>query len=165
MRSTSAAFRSAVNAQQTDSAFLVLLSIYHTSIGPPDTLYFVNAQKNITCLGQEYTAFPFEITLPADYDDQLPQVQISIDNIDQSIIAELRGIVGPPTISISVVHAPDDTLVYNDIEAGPFELSLRNIDYNEMTITGDLQSEDLLNEPYPGYFYTPQTTPGLWGGD
>ena len=162
MRSTSTAFRAAVNAQQTDTAFLVLLSIYHASIGPPTTLRFVNAQQNITCLGNVYTAFPFQITLPADFDDQLPQVQISIDNIDQTIIAELRGIVGPPTISISVVLAPDDSLVYDVIEAGPFELALRNIDYDSKVITGDLQSEDILNEPYPGYFYTPQIAPGLW---
>lgn len=162
MRSTTAAFRSAVNAQQTDSAFLVLLTIFHADIGPPTTLYFVNAQKNITCLGQQYIAFPFSINLPNDFDDEIPQVQVSIDNIDQTIIAELRGLVGPPTISLYVILAPDDTLVYDDIVAGPYEFSLRNVDYDKMTITGTLQSEDLLNEPYPGYFYTPQTAPGLW---
>lgn len=162
MRSTSATFRAAVSAQQTDAAFLVCMSIYHTSIGPPTTLYFVNSQVNITSNGIEHTAFPFGISLPGDFDDELPQVQIAIDMIDQSIIAELRGIVGPPLINIWVVLAPDDTLVYNSVEAGPYELALRHIDYDKMIITGDLQSEDLLNEPYPGHFYTPQTAPGLW---
>ncbi len=161
-RTTSAAFRSAVSAQQTDSAFLVLLTIQHDDIGPPDTLYFVNAQKNITSLGQAYVAFPFTLTLPGDFDDELAQVQLTIDNIDQRIIAAIRGLVGPPAITISVVLAPDDSLVYDSIEAGPFELSLRNADYDDAYITGDLKSKDILNEPYPGYYYTPQTAPGLW---
>ena len=159
MRSTSATFKAAVNAQNTDAAFLVELTIAHSSI---TTLSFVNARQDVSTLGATFTAFPFEITLPADFDDELPRVQISIDMIDQSIIAELRGLVGPPTISIQVVLADDDTLVYDTIEAGPFELALRHINYDDMVITGDLQSEDLLNEPFPGWFYTPQTAPGLW---
>jgi hypothetical protein len=140
----------------------MLLSIYHTDIGPPTTLYFVNNYEDITHQGNVYTAFPFQIMIPADFDDQLPRVQLSIDNIDRSIIEELRGIVGPPTITVTVVLADDDSLVYDTVEAGPFELALRNIDYNAMVITGDLQSEDILNEPYPGYFYTPANFPGLW---
>jgi hypothetical protein len=159
---TSTAFRSAASAQQTDSAFLVLLTIQHDDIGPPDTLYFVNAQKDITSNGQTFIAFPFTLTLPADFGDEIAKVQLTIDNIDRRIIAEIRGLVGPPALTISVVLAPDDSLVYNSIEAGPFELSLRSADYDKMYITGELESEDILNEPYPGYYYTPQTAPGLW---
>ena len=157
-RSVSATFQAAVNAQETSEVFLVLLEIYHADIGPPTTLYFVNNYEDVVSNGNTYTGFPFGINLPADIDDRLPEVQLSIDNIDRSIISEIRGLSGPPTITLKVILASTP----NTIEAGPFDLTLRRVDYDAYTITGTLEVEDILNEPYPGDAFTPQNFPGLF---
>ena len=157
-RSVSATFKAAVNAQETSEVFLVLLEIYHADIGPPTTLYFVNNYEDVSSGGNTYTGFPFAINLPADLDNQLPTVQLQIDNIDRSIIAAIRGLSGPPTITIKVVLASSP----DTIEAGPFEMTLRRIDYDAFTITGTLEVEDILNEPYPGDMFSPANFPGLF---
>ena len=157
-RSVSATFSAAVNAQETAEVFLLLLEISHADIGPPTSLYFVNNRTDIVSGANTYTGFPFQISLPADVDNTLPSVQLSIDNVDRSIIAEIRGLSGPPTITLKVVLA--DTP--NVIEAGPFSFSLRRVDYDAFTITGTLLTEDILNEPYPGDSFTPQNFPGLF---
>lgn len=157
-RSVSSTLKMAVSKEETDEVFLILLAIYHPDIGPPNALYFVQNTENITSNGNEHIAFDFDVALVDDVDDQLPRVQLGIDAVDQSIIRELRQLTGPLTIYISVVLASDP----DTIETGPHELTLRHADWDKHTIVGDLQAEDLLNEPYPGIFFTPENFPGLF---
>ena len=161
-RSTSTTLRSAVFSQETSEIFLLLLTIQHVDIGTPDTLYFVNNYENIdsTASGslETYTAYPFAIDLPSDFEDQLPEVKLMIDNVDRSIVETIRTLSSPPTISLSVVLADSP----DTVEAGPFEMTLRGTEWNYLTVTGSLQPEDILNEPYPGDAYTPQNFPGLF---
>jgi hypothetical protein len=157
-RSTSLTLRTAINAEETGEAFLILLDIYHASFGPPTTLRFVNNYTDITSNGNDYIAYPFSITIPSDLEDSLPKVQLTIDNIDRSIMDEIRSLTSAPDVNISVILASDP----DTVEAGPFETKLRNVDYNFSAITGDLQAEDILNEPYPGVFFTPDQFPGLF---
>jgi len=154
-RSTTTALRSAVFAEETAEVFLFLITLSHTDI---TTLYFVNNYKDVTSNGNAHVAFPFQITMPSETEDQLPRVQLNIDNVDRSIIDEIRTLTGPPTLTLSVVLASDP----DTIEAGPFEMSLQNVLYNTLTITGNLAGDDILNEPYPGEAYTPQNFPGLF---
>jgi hypothetical protein len=155
-RTTSNTLRTAVNAEETSEIFLILLEISHASISP--TLRFVNNYTNITSGGNEYIAYPFTITIPSELEDSVPRVSLTIDNIDRSIMDEVRSLTSAPDVSISVILAsgPDT------IEAGPFETKLRNVDYDANSITGDLQAEDILNEPYPGVFFNPMNFPGLF---
>jgi len=154
-RSTTTALRSAVFAEETAEVFLFLITLSHTDI---TTLYFVNNYEDVTSNGNAHVAFPFQITMPSETEDQLPRVQLNIDNVDRSIIDEIRTLTGPPTLTLSVVLASDP----DTIEAGPFEMSLQNVSYNALTITGNLVGDDILNEPYPGEAYTPQNFPGLF---
>jgi hypothetical protein len=157
-RSTSLTLRQAINAEETSEVFLILLDVYHADIGPPTTLRFVNNYTDIVSNGNTYIAYPFQITIPSDLEDALPRVQLTIDNVDRSIMQEIRSLTSAPDISISVILASDP----DTIEAGPFETKLRNVDYDASTITGDLQSDDILNEPYPGVAFTPGNFPGLF---
>jgi len=155
-RSTSATFRSAVNAEETSEVFLILLEMTHADI---TTIRLVNNYTDVVGPGANtYIAFPFQITIPSDDDEALSRVQLTIDNVDRYLMDEIRAITSAPDISISVVLASSPTV----IEAGPFETKLRNVDYDESRITGDLQAEDILNEPYPGESYVPANFPGLW---
>ena len=156
-RNTSTTLRAAVTAEETSEAFLILLDIYHADMSP-DTIRFINNYTDIISNGETYTAYPFSITIPSDLEDSLPRVQLTIDNVSRMIMDEIRTLTSAPTVSISVILASDP----HTIEAGPFETKLRNADYNENSITGDLQTDDILNEPYPGIYYTPANFPGLF---
>ncbi len=136
---------------------LVIIEISHDDIS---TLRFVNNYTNVTSNGNVYTAYPFSIDRPSDLEDKLPQVTLTIDNVSRSIVDEIRTLTGAPDIDISVILASDpDTL-----EAGPYEMKLRKVDYNELTITGKLSELDVFRETYPGDNYSPTNFPGLFSG-
>ena len=154
-RTTSATLRAAVLSQYTGEVFHALLVISHADI---TTLRFVANTENVTSNGNVYTAYPFDIRLPQEREDQPPQVPLIIDNVDRAIVDEIRTLSGPPDITLSMVLASDP----DTVEYGPVAAKLRNVDWNMGTITGDLQVEDFLNEGYPAYAFTPQTAPGLF---
>jgi len=154
-RTVSSTLKAEVFAQHSSEIFYALLVISHADI---TTLRFVANTENVTSNGNTYTAYPFEIRLPQEREDQPPQVPIVIDNVDRAIVDEIRTLTGAPTVTISVVLASDP----DTVEYGPIEATLRNVDWNLATITGDLQAEDLLNEGYPGQSFTPQNAPGLF---
>ena len=119
---------------------------------------FVNSRENLTHNGEQYFAFPFRIDLPDDDAESMPEISLTIDNVDRQIVETLREISSPPTVSHFVVmaSAPDQ------IEAGPFDMALREADYNSTTVTGKLVWEDFLNQKYPAHDYAPANFPGLF---
>jgi hypothetical protein len=155
-RSPSARFKAGVFAQETGEAFLVLLSISHPDMETPIRL--ANNYSDVVSNGETYIGFPFGIALPGDSDENLPQTQIAIDNVDQRVIQAIRELSGPPTMTISVVLADTPGV----IEAGPFAMTLREVNYDDQVITATVAYEDVLNEPYPGDFFTPANFPGLF---
>ncbi len=154
-RTTSSAFRAAVNAEETAQVYLPLLVISHADI---TTLRFVSNTEDVVSNGDTYIGYPFDIRFPQERDDQPPQIPLIIDNVDRAIVDEIRTLSGAPTIEISMVLA--DTP--NTVEYGPVEATLRNVTWDFGTVVGDLQGEDFLNEAYPGYSFTPMTSPGLF---
>ncbi len=148
-------FRQAAFAQETDQVFLILLEINHPSILP---IRVVNNYENITSKGNEYIGFPFDIELPQDAEDALPQVKLTICNVDRQIVKAVREVQGPPTMTLSVVLASDP----DAIQAGPYTLTLREVSYDSMAVTATIMPEDVLNEAYPGDFFTPAYFPALF---
>lgn len=155
-RNVSSLFRSAAFAQETDQVYLVLLKIEHSSLSVP--IRVVNNFTNITSNGEEYIGFPFDLELPQDLEDALPSVNLTICNVDRQIVLAIRSLLGPPTMSISVCLASSP----DTIEAGPYLMTLREANYDTMAVTGTLMSEDMLNEAYPGDYFTPSNFPGLF---
>jgi hypothetical protein len=147
---------SAVLAQETDKAFLPLLTIDHPDLADP--IRVVCDGQQCVSNGDTYLAFPFNIDFPPADPDSPPQVRLVIDNVDQKIIVGLRTLSSAPTVTLQVVMSdtPDT------IEAGPFEMTLRQAVYDSLTIEGTLNFEDILNEAYPGDSYTPANFPGLF---
>lgn len=147
----------AMLAQQTDQIFLVTLQIDHPNLSAP--LRFVNDTQDLLKGGNTYTGWPFQIKFPEDTEDNTPRVTISIDNVDQTIIREIRAMEAAPDITIEVVlkSSPDTT------ELGPFTMELKTVDYDELTISGTISyEEDFLNEPFPADSFTPKTAPGIY---
>lgn len=153
---TTQAFISAVYRQETDEAFILLLTIDHPNLATAVRVC-LNSQ-NITSRGNEYVAYPFEIDLPSDDPEQPSRVTLTIDNVDRSIVTAIRQLEGPPTVDLEVIMAstPDT------VEAGPFSFTLRNANYDILSVEGELAFEDLLNEPFPAESFTPATHPGLF---
>ena len=155
-RSISATAKAAAFAQQTDQVYIVLLTIDQEDLDAPIRL--ANNYTDIVSGGETYTGFPFAIELPTDQDEQIPAARLTIDNVDRAIVNAVRTMTTGAVVTVSVVLAASP----NTVEIGPFVMTLRNVSWNATTVSGTLQSEDLLNEPFPGEFMTPNTFPGLF---
>ena len=148
-RSVSATFLEKVFAQETSEVFLCILEIDHDDLDAP--IRVVNNTENITSGGYEYIGFPFELSMPADVEDQIPSVSLSIDNVDRTIVQAIRTISSPPTVYLSVILASDP----DTVERAPIELTLREAEYDQLVVTGSLEPHDVLTEPFPQSCFTP----------
>jgi hypothetical protein len=156
MRSLSLAARQAMFAQETTETFLFLLSI--SGVGLTEPLRFVNDAQDLVSRGNTYLAFPFQITLPTEGDDSPPSVVLQIDNVSQQIVAAVRSLVEAPTVTLEVVLASEP----DEVEAGPFDFILRAAEYDALVVSGRLQFEDTLSEPYPADSFDPTRFQGLY---
>ena len=92
----------AIHKTETEEVFLVLLELSHALIVPP--LRLVNNDVDITSNGNLFTAFPFEITLPNDEENIIPQAKLKIDNVDRQIVDVIRSIgTDPVDVLLQVV--------------------------------------------------------------
>lgn len=155
-RNLSVEARRALFAQETKTVFLLLLTITHPSFTPP--IRVVNNTKSIVSNGETYAAFPFEIVLPDERDDSLPQMTLRIDNVDRAIVKALRSIATPASLQLDVVLSQTPDL----IEASFMGFTLSNANYDSVAVEGVLSLEDVLNQPYPGDAFTPSLTPRLF---
>ena len=155
-RTLSTAIKTELYKQQTGESFLFLLEIDHDDLDTP--LRFVNNTENVTSNSDVYTAFPFEVSLPSDREDQLPSVTLTIDNIDRTIVETVRELTGPPTVDVSVIMASDP----DTVEAGPYSFTIKDANYTAEVVTFTLTFEDILNEAFPGDSFTPNYFPALF---
>ena len=154
--SVSSVFREAVNAPQTEKVFLVLLTIDHAQMSEP--IRVVNNTQNVTSRDHEFIGFPFEINLPDQRDDQLPEVTLTICNVDRQLVLAVRSISGPPSVTLEVILADAPDTVEISLEGA----ELRSTDYDALTISGKLTFEPILGEPIPGDLITPGNFPGVF---
>lgn len=149
----------AMLAQETGEVFLVCLTINHSTFaGVP--ILLVSDQLALVRTAGTFQPFAFQINLPNEQEDQVPQVQITLDNVDRSILQKIRTIGAErPTVKMEVVLASSP----NTVEAGPFNFSILDINYDVGTIQGTIGFEDdLLNTAFPGDTYTPANSKGLF---
>jgi hypothetical protein len=155
-RLLTATARAALAAQETGEVFLQLVTITHEDLA--STLYFVNNTVDIVSRGNTYLGWPFQITLPDEREDTMPTVQLVIDNVDRRIMEGIRLLPSAPALRLEVILASDpDTL-----EAGPFNFTVRGVEYDALVIQATLAPEDLLNEPAIAYTFAPKDFPGLF---
>ena len=145
----------AMFAQETEEVFLLLLTIEHEDMTSP--LRLVNNSEDIVSGGDTYTAYPFQFELPSSGGDSPPRATIKIDNVHRDIVSTIRSLASPPEITISVILAsqPDTP------EASFGNLTLEEVSYDALEITGELAYENVLVEPFPGVSFSPDLFPGL----
>jgi hypothetical protein len=162
MRLVTQRARTAMYAQETDEVFLTLLVLTHATL-PEGPLRFVNNLENITSTADgtgahDYIAMPFQIQWPSERGEQLPVVQIALDNVHPAIADTIRSIQTPPTLTIYLVLAATPNIV----EAGPVTFTLKNARYDVAQVSGSLAFADVLNESFPWRTFTPQDWPGCF---
>jgi hypothetical protein len=148
--------KASIFSPATGEVWLHLLTLDHDDLVSPIRL--VDNNEAVVSRGDTYLPFAFRPQIPAEVDGQLPKVELLIDNVDQTIIAQLEVLQTPPTITLEVVMAgtPDT------VERGPWYFTLRSVNYNALTIRSELTYEALTAEPFPYRRFTPTDFPGLF---
>lgn len=143
-------------AASTSKVWLHLLTISHDDW--VTTYRLVDNTENITSRGNVYTAYAFQAVIPAEMADELPRVELAIDNVGQLLIAAIETLQSSPTITLEVILAdtPDT------VERGPWTFSVRQVKYREQDVKIELSYEPLSTEPFPALRYTPTKFEGLF---
>ena len=157
MRLISSTAMQAILAQNTPEVFIPCLKIDHPSFANPIRLAFNT--ETVSRTDGDYLPYAFQITLPEQREDQIPQVILTVDNTDLSVNNAIRTLVGQPTVTMDVVLASSP----NTVEVGPFDYSLQSAQADANTIQGTLGFEmDIFSQQVPAQLYTPVSSPGLF---
>ena len=141
------------NSINSDAAWLVLLRF--TLPGEPPLLVCNNTEPVIS-RGETYEPTYFEIVLPTDDGDSLPEVKLAIQNVDGRILEWVRGFSTAPILTMELVLSTQPDVVERSIDY----LRLEEIDYDALTITGTMRVENVMSAAY-GDTYNPVQFPGL----
>jgi hypothetical protein len=162
VRSLAAALREAMFSAETDVVPLALLTISHPSLGEPIRLCSDAASEtganNITRGGELFVAYPFDLVLPTDLDDQPPRARLTVDNIAREIVQLARVANPAPTVLMEIINAaaPDE----QGAVFGPFRFGAP--EYDDYTVTTDLVIDDHSLDAYPHKRYTAEHFPALF---
>lgn len=152
----SSSFIEAVVSQNTDEVFLFLLTLSHPDLVNP--IRVVNNTENISSNGNVYTAFPFNLVLPQDDGESLPQVVITLSNVSLEFIDEIRGLNSALDVKLEIVLASSPGTVEMSIDG----MKTYTISYDVQSIQATCQIEDVLNMSFPNELYLPSNFPGLF---
>lgn len=141
----------------SEVAWLCLLTITAAD-NPGVPLRVVNNAAPVVSRGLTFEPYPFNVVLPADDSETLPQVSLEISNLDAEIIAFVRAQAKAPSIAIEVV-----TSAYPDVvEKSLTFLKLTTVSYDAMVVQGRLDVDDFLSQRFPAEGYVPPQFPGLF---
>ncbi|HET9819656.1 MAG TPA: DUF1833 family protein [Rhodanobacteraceae bacterium] len=157
MRQVSPTALQAMLAQDTAEVFVPILRIEHPDLASPILLAYNT--ETVTRADGDYLPYAFQVNLPAQLDEEIPTVQLTVDNTDLAVNDKIRSLVGKPTVTLSVVLASSP----DTVEAGPFVMSLQTAQADANTIQGTLGYEDgVFAQLVPGQSYIPSNSPGLF---
>ena len=149
----------AMFAQETGDALLPLLTIDHPDLPAP--IHLVADQQDLVHGGTTYQALGFEVTLPADTEERVPEVRVAVDNVDRQVVQSLRGLSSPPTVTLEVVRVDSAGAVSAEIP--PMSFRLNQAQYDALRVEGAVGYEaDYLNEPATRHRFDSTIAPGLF---
>jgi hypothetical protein len=145
-----------MNAQQTNAIILPLLTIDHADL--PTPIRLVRNTQNIVSRSNTYTAFLFQMNMPQETGDKIPSMKLTLDNVDRRFTAALRSLNTPATVTYEAILADSP----NEVEVGPYNYTMSQINIDESEITIELTFEDLLNATIPNEVVNPLGFPGVF---
>lgn len=158
-RTLNSATVASLMAAQTTDVFLVLLRIGVPDSSPMTYYYLADNTENITYAGQAYTAFPFSLQLPTDESGQITSAQVTIDNVTRNFIDDVRNNTDALKIDMYIVNASNSPV---SLEASFTDFYLKQITYDEISISGTLSVEEYMTEPFPKDTISASKFPGLF---
>lgn len=90
-------------AQETAEVFIPLLRIEHADLDAPILLAYNTETVHRT--DGDYLPYPFQINLPVQSDEEIPQITLTVDNTDLGVNDKIKTLVGQPSVTFMVVLA------------------------------------------------------------
>lgn len=146
----------AARSRESGVLFVQLLTFSHSSLTNP--IRITNVGQNFISRGNQFINLHFDIGLPGDRAEGIVQpTELTVSNVDLSVIAELRTVVG----YIEVTHelVTEDT---PDTVEAQWIFDWKRTRYDDLTIRGELTFDSVLDEQYPWIKHTPENTPTLF---
>lgn len=154
-------------AQETDVAIIILLTLSTPDL--PDSIRVCNTPVQkfpelgegvYGCIsnGEKFIYLPFEINLPQDDKTGAVTAKLTIDNVNRQIVQYARETKNPINVDIQCVLS--NNLDYVELDYDEFKLT--NVEYDSLTVTGNLSIDYLGLEPFPCGRFTPSGFPGLF---
>ena len=153
----SAAYHRTINAASAEESPLILIVIDHPDFVQP--IRVVNDAQDLVSNGETYVGIYFACKLPDDHEGQMPQAEISVDNVGRELVEPLEasnGGEGATVRMMEVLRSDPDTIEWETT------LDLKNVRFVAMQVTGTLGYEEILNRPAVLLSYRPDVAPGLF---
>lgn len=170
------ALKEAYAANPTNDVVLDTIEIRHPAFvddaGNPTAIRVVRGYDDITATleldaplnaGQAVTfiAAAFNFTLPGFKEGQIPQLQLTLDNVSREVTAHLEQAIGQAA-PIEVTYRP---FLYSDLSAPqmdpPINMLLTTVTVDVFQVTGTATLNDVHNWGFPGRSYDLTSFPGL----
>jgi hypothetical protein len=156
-RTYSAQYKSTLAKVSGEETPRILLQINHPALTNP--IRVINDTLNLTSNGFEYIAFPFEVSLPDDFENKLPKATLSINNVGKDLMFWIESTAGgqgsTATFSQIMRSRP------NQIEWS-ITMSLFNVMATNLDVSAELGFENLFAKPAVSIQYRPTNSPGLF---
>lgn len=156
-RSLSTAAARNVLTTSADEPLLAAIEITHPDLEVPAR--FVNDTADITIEGNTFFACRFDLTLPDDQDEQVPQARLEVDNIGRDLTQWLersQGGAGAKCRMIMVLRSAPSNIEFDMI------LDLTGLEITNFRVTGDLGFKNTLMQSGVTVRFDPTTTPGAF---
>ena len=153
----SASFTQAVLAPETGEQLVLLVEISEAALSPP--VRVCTGGADIVSLTRTFLAYPFEIDLPGEGDDQIiTRGRLRIDNVDPLIVTAIKTAQTRPDVKLELIlaSAPDV------IEKTYSRLKLGDPGADAATIDADLLAPDFSEEVFPKQAFLPSATPAVF---
>jgi hypothetical protein len=144
----------AANAISSPIAWLTLLTFTLPGQTP---LRVVNNTEDIISRGNTFLACGFEIILPNDDGESMPTVKLTIPNADRQIVEWIRGFPVAPNLMLEIILSNQPDVVERSVDW----MTLTNVTYDALQISGTLAVENVLSGGFPSEKYSPVRFPAL----
>lgn len=153
---TSEAIRRFANARATSDALIPLLTITHPTFDQPARI--AANTSDVISRGMRFVSLGFELIWPKVDGKSVPMWGVRIDSTDPDIRRKCQAATSPPGVTLEAVlaSAPDT------LEIQVTGLVLRNVTWDDVTLTGQLILDDATQQILPGHSYDPVQFAGIF---
>lgn len=156
-RPYSSQYKSTLAKVSSDETPRILLQIDHPELTSP--IRVINDTQDLTSNGYVYIAYPFEIVLPDDFENQLPKARLSINNVGKDLMFWIESTDGGygSTATFSQIMRSRPNQIEWSITMSLFNVAATNVD-----VSAELGFENLFAKPAIQMQYRPNTAIALF---